>query len=157
MASELVQQLVGHIKAQIFDKIFAALSLFVRDSWELRQIQALNAARSKYDFVFTLTPTQYTPQGGSAVLGPFLFPQAQQSDQVFSFALIQTDGNSGAARYFTSGNTPSGGTGAAGSEAGFQLQTAGDQVIIRGHENIKGFRLTAEFGDTCYVTASLFQ
>lgn len=160
----LLQQLTGKIAAPILERIFAALSLFVQDSWELRKIQALNAARSKYDFAATLTapagaPT-YTPRigpnTGVATAGAFLFDQAQQSDQTFSYALITTDRFSGAAYYFMSGNNPTAGTGVANSSIGFPLQAAGDQVIIHGHENIKAFRLVAEGGATVYVTASLF-
>lgn len=141
-----MSEFLGSAKIPGLQALVEAISLFVKDSWALRRIQAQNTARSHYFFNGTLT--------GSTVL---LFEPAQQSDQVFSYLYLTTDNNSGYGRYRIDANNPNPGTGAAGSQVGFQVINQGAAILIAGHENIKGFRMVAENGQTLYYTASLFQ
>ncbi len=136
----------GTAKVPALQALVEQLSLFVQDNWVLRKVQSLNTARSHYFFTGTLT--------GATVL---LFEPAQQSDQVFSYLYLTTDNVSGYGRYRIDGQPPNGGTGAAGSQTGFQVINQGAAILIAGHENIKGFRMVVESGQTIYYTASLFQ
>jgi len=141
-----VSDFLGSAKVPALQALVEQLSLFVQDNWILRKIQAKNTARSAYFFNGTLT--------GTTVL---LFEPAQQSDQVFSYLYLTTDDQSGFGRYRIDGVNPFIGTAAAGTKIGFQVINQGAAILIAGHENIKGFRMVAEFGQTLYYTASLFQ
>lgn len=136
-------ELTGWVRAIALPTIIKILDLFVKDSWELRREQAKNAARSAYFTSGTLT--------GSTVLS---IPQAQQSDQVFSFLLFVTDENSGKGRFRTDSIDPDV---SVSPPIGLPIFNAGFEVLIRGHENIKGFRVMAESGATLNYTYELFQ
>jgi hypothetical protein len=134
---------LGALKAVALPKIIEILELFVKDSWSLRKQQALNAARPVYRTGAALT--------GGAVLS---IPQAQQSDQVFSFLLFVTDENSGKGRYTLDSTDPNTAT---TPPEGLPIFNAGFEILIAGHENIKGFRAKAETGATLNYTYELFQ
>lgn len=135
---------LGALRAVALPKIIAILELFVKDAWELRKEQAKNAARGAYSsFGGTLT--------GSTVL---LIPQAQQSDQVFSTLLFMTDQASGKGRFRFDSINPNVST---SPPEGMPIYSGGFQVIINGHENIKGFRAVAESGATLNYSWELFQ
>ncbi len=134
----------GWIQTPGVKRILEILTWFAQDSWELRKQQALNAARAAYSsYGATLT--------GSAVLS---IPQAQQSDQVFSFLVFVTDANSGAGRYRIDSINPNPST---TPPEGIPIFTGGYEVTIAGHENIKGFRVIAETGATLNYSYNLFQ
>ncbi len=137
---------LGRVTAPALQALVEALNLFVTDSWQLRKIQAKNTARAKYFHQGTLTAGQI-----------LLIEEAQQSDQVFSYLYVTTDDQSGFGRYMIDGTNPFQGTAAAGSKRGFQIINQGAAILIAGHENIKGFRATAEFGATIYYSLNLFE
>lgn len=135
---------LGALRAVALPKIIEILELFVKDSWSLRKEQALNASRVAYSsFGATLT--------GTTVL---LIPQAQQSDQVFSFLVFTTDAGSGAGRFRIDSVNPNVST---SPPEGMPIATGGFELTIAGHENIKGFRAMAESGATLNYSYHLFQ
>ena len=134
----------GFIQAPAIRKILDILTWFAQDSWDLRRQQALNAARVAYSsFGGTLT--------GSVVLN---IPQAQASDQVFSFLVFTTDAGSGTGRYRIDSQNPNVST---SPPQGLPIFTGGYEITIQGHENIKGFRVMAESGQTLNYSYHLFQ
>lgn len=137
---------LGRITAPALQKLVDALNLFVTDSWQLRKIQAKNTARAKYFHQGTLT--------GTTVL---LIEEAQQSDQTFSALYLATDRNSGFGRYMIDGTNPSPGNGTAGSAVGFEVIDQGAAIRVAGHENVKGFRMVAEQGETIYYSLNVFE
>ncbi len=149
-------EIIAKVVAPALAKIYDAINLFVLDSWKLRKQQAMNTARAKYDHQGAITATGWTDTAASspspaAGVGAWFAYEAQQEDQVFSALLFTTAATSGSGRYFITGREPT------PAGAGFQLQTAGFQILIQGHENIKAFRVIAETGQTLNYTASLFQ
>jgi hypothetical protein len=134
----------GLVKVPAIAKILEILTWFASDNWFLRREQALNGAKQAYISTGqTLT--------GSAVLS---IPQAQQADQIFSFLLFATDENSGKGRYRIDSIDPDI---TAAPPHGAPIFAAGFQVLIAGHENIRGFRARAESGATLNYTYQLFQ
>lgn len=135
---------LGALRAVALPKIIGILDLFVRDAWELRKQQAQNAARAAYSsFGQTLT--------GTAVL---LIPQAQQSDQIFSTMIFMTDQASGKGRFRFDSINPNIST---SPPEGMPIYSGGFQIVINGHENIKGFRAMAESGATLNYSYQVFQ
>lgn len=139
-----LQQLTGWIKSTALPKIVELLDLFAKDNWALRKERAKNAARSAYF------------NGGNTLTGATVLeiPQAQQSDQTFSYLLFVTDELSGKGRFRTDAIAPDV---SVNPPVGLPIFNAGFEVIIRGHENIKGFRVMAESGATLRYTYELFQ
>ena len=134
----------GIVKVPAVKKILDILEWFAEDNWELRKRQALNGAKQAYISTGqTLT--------GSAVL---TIPEAQQADQVFSYLMFVTDENSGKGRYRIDNIAPDV---SVSPPAGAPIFNAGFQIIISGHENIRGFRAKAETGATLNYTYQLFQ
>jgi len=130
---------IGRIIAPALETIVDSLTRFVRDDVTLRKIQALNAARQSYF-------DQAVATGATIVF----VPQAQQGEQTFSFLLFVTDELSGRGRFMINGTPVS-------ATRGFPIQSAGFQVLISGHENIKAFQAQAEAGQTLNYTWGVFQ
>lgn len=138
-----MSEIIATVVAPAVKKIYDAINLFVQDSWPLRKAQAENAARANYF------------EQGTLALGVVLnIPQAQQSDQTFSYLLFTTETTSGEARYMING------TGATATR-GFQIPAGtaagGFTILIRGHENIKGFTITPTGATAVVYTYNLFQ
>jgi len=149
-------EIIAKVVAPVIAKIYDAINLFVLDSWKLRKQQAMNAARAKYDHQGAITATGWTDTAAAhpspaTGIGAWFAYEAQQEDQIFSSLLFTVDSTSGTGRYFITGREPT----PAGE--GFEIQSAGFQILIQGHENIKAFRVIAESGQTLNYTASLFQ
>jgi hypothetical protein len=133
----------GKILAPAIATISKLLDWFAKDNWELRKQQALNAARGNYFLSGTLT--------GATVL---FIPQAQQSDQVFSFMLFVSDQNSGKGRYRVDSADPNV---SVTPPIGLPIFSGGYSFDLGGHENIKALRIMAESGETINYSIALFQ
>lgn len=147
-----MEQFTGSAKVPALQALVEQLSLFVQDNWLLRKVQAKNTARAKYFYQGALTDTANTgAEAAMFVGGVLLIEPAQQSDQVFSYLYITTDDASGFGRYMIDGTKPT------PAGRGFQIIDQGAAILIAGHENIKGFRMIAETGQTLNYSINLFQ
>jgi len=147
-----VSDFLGSAKVPALQALVEQLSLFVQDNWILRKIQAANTARAKYYFQGVLTPTTNTgAEAAEFVSGVLRLAPAQQQDQVFSYAYITTDNLSGFGRYMIDGTNPT------PAGRGFQIIDQGAAILIAGNDNIKGFRMVAETGQTLNYSINLFQ
>ena len=147
-----MSDLFGSAKIPGLQALVEQLSLFVQDNWILRKVQARNTARAKYFYQGVLTPTTNTGAEAAQFINNVLrLEPAQQQDQVFSYAYITTDNLSGFGRYMIDSTDPT------PAGRGFQVLDQGAAILIAGNENIRGFRLVAQTGQTLNYSINLFQ
>lgn len=132
----------GLIKAPGVAKLVEQLGLFVTNDKELRRTQSFNATKF---VVFG--------QGTEAAGVINSIPEAQTGANIFSFAILITDENSGRGRYLVNDN-PIGTVSSV--PRGFPIPTGGFVLEFSGWDNIRGLRWTNESGQTINWTYGCF-
>jgi len=133
-------EFTGTLTSKAIAAIVDQLDRFITNDSRLRRTQSLNA-----------TAIKFFGQGVEAAGVVRTITEARGGANIFSFAVLITDENSGRGRYTIHGEEPT----AAGR--GFPIPSGGTVIEISGWENIRNFKWINETGETLNWTYGAFQ